>query len=83
MTITLSAPLDDELAAYAQKEAGRAGLDLGEYLGRLIAADRAAAAGTPEEQRARADRMAAVAYQDWVAAGRPQEDAVSMDEVFG
>ncbi|WP_354637651.1 hypothetical protein [Kitasatospora camelliae] len=81
-TTQLTAPVDEELAAFARAQAERAGLETGEYVARLIAADRAAASGTPAEQRARADRLAAVAYHHWAAAGHPEEGALTLDETF-
>lgn len=69
--------LDDDLADWVEATAANAGLSVPEYLAGLVEADRR---GTAVD---RANRLAAPVYQQWVDTGRPVDDGMTMDEVFG
>lgn len=81
MTIQLELP--DQLEEYVAEQAARAGVSPQDYVIRLLAADRSAAAGTQEDRIDRASALAAVTYRAWNAAGRPEDGALTTDEVFG
>ncbi|MFD9061484.1 hypothetical protein ACFVZ3_08205 [Kitasatospora purpeofusca] len=69
--------LDADLADWVEATAAKAGLTPAAYLADLIKADRH---GDVVE---RAHRLAAATHQQWVAAGRPVDDGLTLDEVFG
>jgi hypothetical protein len=68
---------------HVAEQAARVGLSPQEYVIRLLAADQSAAAGTRADRIERAGALAAVAYRAWTAAGRPEDGALTTDEVFG
>lgn len=70
--------LDADLADWLEATAAKAGLSTAEYLTGLVAADR-----QHGDALERAHRLAAPAYHAWVRAGRPTEDGLTLDEVFG
>ncbi|MFJ5231276.1 hypothetical protein ACIQBJ_15430 [Kitasatospora sp. NPDC088391] len=69
--------MEADLAAWAEATAAKAGLSTAQYLAALVEADRLATAAE------RAARLAAPAYLRWAADGRPTEDGLDLDEVFG
>ncbi|MFD9685182.1 hypothetical protein ACFWXO_05400 [Kitasatospora sp. NPDC059088] len=69
--------LDGDLADWVEATAANAGLSVPEYLAGLVEADRSASAVD------RANRLAAPLYQRWVDTGRPVDDGLTIDEVFG
>ncbi|RKE23273.1 hypothetical protein [Streptomyces sp. TLI_171] len=79
MSVRQLAPvlMEADLAAWAEATAAKAGLSTAQYLAALVEADRRATAAE------RAARLAAPAYQQWDADGRPTEDGLDLDEVFG
>ncbi|MER7937926.1 MULTISPECIES: hypothetical protein [unclassified Streptomyces] len=78
----LNARVPEELAASVRARAQRAGMSVQDYVADVLAADEVAAEGPEEMRRARADMHAAVAYRRWLADGRSEAGAMSMDEVF-
>ncbi|MGW6918275.1 hypothetical protein ACWGB8_31355 [Kitasatospora sp. NPDC054939] len=75
--------LPEQLEEAVRAAAAEAGLSVSAYVARVLTADQAAAAGSEAERRARADALAAAAYRQWKAAGRSEDGALGMDEVFG
>ncbi|MEU0857399.1 hypothetical protein ABZ352_18445 [Streptomyces griseofuscus] len=79
MTV-LTVSVDDGLAASVAKAATSNGLPVDEYVARVLRAAQAPGGGNREEL---ALELARGAYRHWDAAGRPEEGAMDMAEVFG
>ncbi|WP_330335727.1 hypothetical protein OHS33_38765 (plasmid) [Streptomyces sp. NBC_00536] len=77
-TLTLS--MDDALAAEVEAEADRCGLPVDEYVAAVLRAAQTPGGGGRE---ARAQELARGAFAHWNAAGRTEDGAMSMAEVFG
>jgi hypothetical protein len=73
----------EELAEQVRAAAARAGMNIGEYVTEVLAADQAAASGGEELRRARAHVHAAAAYKKWLGSGQSKEGSMDMGEVFG
>ncbi|MER5482658.1 hypothetical protein ABT024_05490 [Streptomyces sp. NPDC002812] len=78
MTV-LTLSMDDGLAAEVEEQAVRYGLPVEEYVARVL---RAAQTPGGADREVRAQELARGAFQQWNAAGRPEEGAMSMAEVF-
>jgi hypothetical protein len=82
-TTQLNARVPEELAEQVRAAAARAGMNIGDYVSEVLAADQAAATGSQELRQARARMHAAAAYKKWMSAGQPEQGAMSMGEAFG
>ncbi|WP_030613303.1 hypothetical protein [Streptomyces sclerotialus] len=76
----LTVSVDEDLAAKVNRSADRYGLPVDEYVARVLQAAETPAGPHREE---RALELARGAYRRWNAAGRPEDGAMSMSEVFG
>ncbi|MGX1886515.1 hypothetical protein [Streptomyces sp. NPDC055287] len=82
-TTQLNARVPEELAEQVRAAAARAGMSIGDYVSDVLAADQAAASGSPALREARAQMHALAAYKKWKATGQSEEGAMDMSEVFG
>ncbi|MEV6020041.1 MULTISPECIES: toxin-antitoxin system HicB family antitoxin [unclassified Streptomyces] len=82
-TAQLNTRVDQELADKVRASAQRAGMSLNDYVTGVLEADQAAADGPDDLREARARMHARVAYQKWIASGRPETGSMTMGEVFG
>ncbi|MGA5411576.1 hypothetical protein ACPCSC_30515 [Streptomyces lavendulocolor] len=78
MTV-LTVSVDDGLAAKVQEEAQRHAMPLDEYVAAVLRASQAPGGGNREEL---ALEVARGSFQRWDEAGRPEDGAMSMAEVF-
>lgn len=76
----LTVSVDDRLADQVADSARRYGLPVDEYVTRVLRAAEAPGAADREE---RAQELARGAFRQWDTAGRPEDGAMSMAEVFG
>ncbi|MFE3631556.1 hypothetical protein [Streptomyces goshikiensis] len=72
--------VDEQLAAQLTAEAAEHGLSVPDYVVAQLAARQEHGA---DEREQRALALSRVAYRRWNENGRPEEDAMSLDEVFG
>ncbi|MEV8534000.1 hypothetical protein [Streptomyces sp. NPDC051211] len=80
MTTDLSVSVTGDAAVRVRTAAERAGLPVAAYVSQVL---EAAAGGSPADREVRARAAARTGYQAWDRAGRPEDDGMSMDEVFG
>ncbi|MFB8026008.1 MULTISPECIES: hypothetical protein [unclassified Streptomyces] len=75
----LTVSVDEGLVAEVTKSADQHGLPVDEYVAAVLRA--AQTPGVAREELAR--ELARGSYQTWDTAGRPEDGAMSMEEVFG
>ncbi|MFJ5143045.1 hypothetical protein [Streptomyces sp. NPDC088707] len=76
----LTVSVDDGLAASVRNEAERHALPVDDYVAAVL---RAAQSPSGDEREERARELARLSLAQWEAAGRPEDGAMDMAEVFG
>ncbi|MFD4483471.1 hypothetical protein ACFWPU_46300 [Streptomyces sp. NPDC058471] len=76
----LTVSVNEHLAAQVAESAARHGLPIDEYVASVLAA---AQASDEPDRTERSTMLARAAYRRWNADGRPETDAMTMDQVFG
>ncbi|RSS97244.1 hypothetical protein EF903_01605 [Streptomyces sp. WAC05292] len=79
MTV-LTVNMDDALAGEVEEQAKRHGLPVPDYVTAVL---RAAQTPGGRDREVLALELARGSYEQWNTAGRPETDAMTMDEVFG